>query len=127
MQLMAGEHGMDRRRGQTNDSCDPSGTQTPCAAQVHNPSFLGCLGPGRAVVRATGTVLETPDPFGPIAPPPDIRAVPGNAHRRGSMSDGPTSLDPFTQQQTTSRSQTSVTVHEKPPWRVGAVAAPHSL
>ena len=74
-------------------------------------SRLGLVLVGRAV-RTARAVLQPRKTLGLVAAPPDIGPITGDPHRRRRMGDRPASLDPLAQQQSASRGQTSVTVHE---------------
>src|ERR671910_1591755 len=100
-----------RRGRQSHDPRDPSRAQPSLAAQLNDAPFSGRLRACRAPMWAAGAVLEPRHPLGLVAAPPDIGPVPGDPHRPGRVSNRPAGLDPLTQQQSTSRSQTSVTVH----------------
>ena len=57
-----------------------------------------------------GAVLEAVPALLPIAAPPHIGPVPGDAHGRSGVGDWPSGLDPLAEQQSAGRRQASVTV-----------------
>src|SRR3954451_14531450 len=110
----------------THDPRDPCWPQPSGLAQRHDAPFQRNLRGLGTVMRPAGPILESGDAFFAIATPPHVRAITRNTHRRGRMRDRPTTFDALTQTKTPFGRQRSVTVHEKPPLRVGCLLAPHS-
>jgi hypothetical protein len=71
-------------------------------------------------VRAAGAILEPGQTLALVAAPPDVGPVTGDPHGVGRVSDGPAPFDPLAEQQSTCRSQTSVTVHREHGWTLSA-------
>ena len=123
---MADQHPVHRRGRQVHDAGDAGRPQPSLLAQADDLAFGGRPGAVRAALRPAGTVLQTGQTLGLVAAPPHIGPVPGHPHGVGSVSHRPTGLDALAQQESTSRGETSVTVHRKPPRECVCVVATHS-
>jgi hypothetical protein len=116
VELMAHQHPMHRRGWSSHNASDAGRAEAPVLAQGDDAAFDGRTGPIRGAVRTAGAILETDQAFVLVAAPPDVGPIPRNTHGRGRMGDRPAGLDALAEQESTSRGQASVTVHQKPPW-----------
>lgn len=116
VELMTNQDTVHSRGWSSHDASDAGRAEAPVLAQGDNAAFDGRTGPIRGAVRTAGAILETGAALVLVAAPPDVGPIPRNTHGRCRMGDRPAGLDAPAEQESTSRGQASVTVHQKPPW-----------